>query len=110
MSSDLPSRSVALEIVAAALLFGASLFAVHFAIADQANGEPFRAVEAAGAAIFFFGACFDPVNWIWRLLPFTKRDQIMQPPPWAKIGWLVFGIGWVVFVVGLIGKYTHHGH
>lgn len=110
MSSDLDPRSLAVEVVAAVLLFGASLAAVHLAVADQASGKPFRTIETAGIAIIFFSGCFDPVNWIWRLLPFTKRDQIMQPPPWAKIGWIIFGIGWVVFVVGLIGKYMHHGH
>ena len=103
---ELLPRVVVFEVVA-----GLGLLVVSGVLADHAfhfwsNGKSFQAVELSGISICCLGGCFDPVNWIWICLPFTRND-IAESGRFAKAGWAIIGLGWLVFVVGMVGKYAH---
>jgi len=93
-------------VAVALFLLAISAAIARYALQIRDSGKSFQALELAGIAVCFFGGCFDPLNWLWTCLPFTKT-QIAEPARFAALGWVIIGIGWVVFVVGMIGKYSH---
>lgn len=110
--SDAPGpRELLPRVVAFEVIAGLAMLAVSGVLADHAfqlwsRGKSFQAVELFGISICCLGGCFDPVNWMWICLPFT-RNHITEPGRFAKAGWIIIGLGWLVFVVGMIGKYVH---
>lgn len=106
VNRELRPRNIAIETVAGLVLLGISVALGDYAFKLHSSGKSFQAVELFGVAICCLGGCFDPVNWIWMCLPFTK-NRISESGRLAGLGWVIIGLGWMVLVVGMIGKYAH---
>jgi len=100
-----PQSKMAEVILGLALLAGSFALAAH-AVSLYTQGKQYNVLEDAGFSIIVLGGSFDPVNFIWLCLPFT-RNQVAVPARFATVGWIIGGIGVMFFVVGLIGKHWY---
>lgn len=103
-SRQLKRPSKAMEIILGLALFVASLALARYAFSLYAQGKQYGALEVIGFSIIVLGGCFDPVNFIWICLPFTRK-QVAVPARFEAVGWLIGGIGFMFFVVGAIGRH-----
>ena len=104
MATELKSHPIALQIILGVLLFAASLATGWHANKLYVQGKHYSAIEAAGLSLMIMGGSFDPINYIWLCLPFT-RNQVSIPSRFALVGWLIGGVGFIPFLIGLIGRH-----
>ena len=90
-------------IIALAMCVGGIALAWHTATLYVA-GKPCEATMFAGFTCIVLGGCFDPLNFLWLCLPFT-RDQIVFPTRYDAISGILSCVGLVVVLAGWVGKY-----
>ncbi len=84
------------------LLFVCSLAIAGYGAYRFVDGHPYTGLKFVGFSITVLGGCFDPINYLWLLLPFTF-SHIVKSPRYARLTFPVMIIGWVLIIIGWVG-------
>ena len=66
------------------------------------NGRGYTAAKLLGFSLYCFGACFDPVNCLWNVVPWNF-GQLVKSPRKSGFFFLFWGIGSVLIIIGWLG-------
>ncbi|MGH8751566.1 MAG: hypothetical protein ACREUV_07655 [Burkholderiales bacterium] len=92
------------ETLLAIIFLTATIVLEAHAISLVFKGQKFPALEYAGMGMIFFSGCFDPINTIWAMLPFTSLKDVRESR-WPKASAIAVGIGTPAFFIGWIFKH-----